>query len=73
MTKQPFIKRFGGFFKALGPGIIFAGTSVGVSHIVHSTRAGANYGFTLLGLVVLINILKYPFFEFGPRYVTATR
>ncbi|HBG61563.1 MAG: hypothetical protein A2Y03_10385 [Omnitrophica WOR_2 bacterium GWF2_38_59] len=73
MVKRVFLSRFSGFFKALGPGIIFAGTSIGVSHIVHSTRAGAIYGFTLLGLVVLINILKYPFFEFGPRYVTATQ
>ncbi|MBU0469280.1 MAG: divalent metal cation transporter [Candidatus Omnitrophica bacterium] len=73
MAKRSFMGRFSGFFKALGPGIIFAGTSIGVSHIVHSTRAGANYGFTLLGLVILINVLKYPFFEFGPRYVTATQ
>ena len=71
MMKMYRRKKLAGFFRALGPGIIFAGTSVGVSHIVHSTRAGAQYGFLLVGLVILINILKYPFFEFGPRYVFA--
>ena len=60
------------FLKTLGPGLMFAGASVGVSHIVQSTRAGANYGFALLWVVVLVNILKFPFFEYGPRYVIAT-
>ncbi len=59
------------FLKALGPGIIMAGAAVGVSHLVQSTRAGAAYGFDLIWLVLLINLLKYPFFEFGPRYAIA--
>jgi Mn2+/Fe2+ NRAMP family transporter len=59
------------FWKALGPGIIWAGAAVGVSHLVQSTRAGAGYGFELVGIVLLANILKYPFFEFGPRYAIA--
>lgn len=58
--------------KALGPGLLYAGAAVGVSHIVQSTRAGALYGFALLGFVVLVNVLKYPFFEFGARYTIAT-
>lgn len=49
-----------------------AGAAVGVSHLVQSTRAGAEYGFSLLGLVLLACILKYPFLEFGPRYAAAT-
>jgi len=60
------------FWKALGPGIIWAGAAVGVSHLVQSTRAGANYGFSLVGIVILANILKYPFFEYGPRYAAST-
>ena len=60
------------FLKALGPGLIFAGASVGVSHLVQATRAGADYGFTLLGWVILAHVIKFPFFEYGPRYVTAT-
>lgn len=58
--------------KTLGPGILFAGAAIGGSHLIQSTRAGANYGLDLLGLVLLINILKYPFFEFGHRYTAST-
>ena len=58
--------------KTLGPGILFASTCVGVSHLVQSTRAGANYGFALIGAVLLANIFKYPFFEFASRYTNAT-
>jgi len=60
------------FWKALGPGIIWAGAAVGVSHLVQSTRAGAGFGFELVWIVLLANFLKYPFFEFGPRYAIAT-
>lgn len=58
--------------RALGPGLLWAGAAVGVSHLVQSTRAGAIYGFSLVGIVLIANILKYPFFEYGPRYAAAT-
>ena len=58
--------------KKLGPGLLFAGAAIGVSHLVYSTRAGADYGWSLLWAFILINIFKYPFFEFGPRYAVAT-
>lgn len=58
--------------KTLGPGIIFAGMCIGVSHLVQSTRAGADYGFTLLIAVLAANLFKYPFFEFSSRYTGAT-
>ena len=58
--------------KTLGPGILFASTAIGVSHLVQSTQAGANFGFTLLWAILLANIFKYPFFEFGSRYANAT-
>ncbi|GAB5410549.1 MAG: divalent metal cation transporter [Balneolaceae bacterium] len=58
---------------ALGPGLIMAAAAVGVSHLVQSTRAGADYGFTLVWAVILANIFKYPFLEFGPRYAIATQ
>ncbi|MEX0915534.1 MAG: Nramp family divalent metal transporter [Wenzhouxiangellaceae bacterium] len=57
---------------AIGPGLLMAGAAVGVSHLVQSTRAGAEYGLALVGLVVLGCVLKYPFLEFGPRYAAAT-
>lgn len=56
----------------LGPGILFAGAAIGASHLVQSTRAGASYGFSLLIVVLLANLFKYPFFEYGQRYTAAT-
>jgi len=60
------------FLKALGPGLLWAGAAIGVSHFVQSTRAGASFGLELFGLVVLANVFKYPAFSFGPRYAAAT-
>jgi Mn2+/Fe2+ NRAMP family transporter len=58
--------------KNLGPGLLFAGAAIGVSHLVQSTRAGADFGFGLLWALLLVNLFKYPFFQFGPRYASAT-
>ena len=66
------VRRRSGLIKTLGPGIIYAGAAIGVSHLVQSTRAGAGYGFALLGIILLVNLFKYPFFEFGHRYSAAT-
>lgn len=63
--------RLKNLLQSLGPGLLFAGAAVGVSHLVYSTRAGANYGFGLIWLVLIANLFKYPFFEFGPRYAAA--
>ena len=62
----------GSRWRAVGPGLLFAGAAIGGSHLVQSTRAGAGWGFNLLWAVVLILILKYPFFEFAHRYTAAT-
>ncbi len=64
--------RLNNLLKTLGPGIIFAGMCIGVSHLVQSTRAGADYGFSLLIFVIAANLFKYPFFEFSSRYTAAT-
>ncbi len=58
--------------KKLGPGLLFAGAAIGVSHLVQSTRAGADFGFGLLWALIIIHIVKYPFFQFGTRYATLT-
>lgn len=60
------------FVRTLGPGVLFASTCIGVSHLVQSTRAGAVYGYSLLIVIILANVLKYPFFEFAARYTAAT-
>ncbi|KAF6244706.1 divalent metal cation transporter [Nitrosopumilus sp. b2] len=61
------------FSKTAGPGILFACTAIGVSHLVQSTRAGADYGLLILGFVVVVTLLKYPFFEYGSRYANSTQ
>ncbi len=60
------------FLLTLGPGILFASTAIGTSHLVQATRAGAEYGYALLWAILAANIAKYPFFEFGTRYANAT-
>ena len=46
--------------KSLGPGLLWAGAAIGVSHLDQSTIAGANYGFALVWAVLLANLFKYP-------------
>ncbi len=59
-------------YRYLGPGILLAGAAIGGSHLVASTQAGAQYGWSLLGILLLINLFKYPFFRYGQRYTAAT-
>lgn len=66
-------RKYKHLLKAMGPGILFASTCIGVSHLVQSTRAGADFGFQLVAFILLANIFKYPFFEFGSRYAAATK
>jgi len=65
-------RSFHNLIKVLGPGLLYAGAAIGVSHLVQSTRAGAMFNFDLVWVLVIANLLKYPFFEYGPRYATAT-
>ncbi len=54
--------------RAIGPGLIMASAAVGASHLVASTQSGALFGWQLLWLILLVNLLKYPFFRFGVQY-----
>ncbi len=54
--------------KILGPGLVYAGAAIGVSHLVQSTRAGALYSFELVIFILIANFLKLPFLEMGTRY-----
>lgn len=60
------------FLRNLGPGLLFASMAIGTSHLVLSTKAGAQYGWVMIIPIVLANIFKYPFFEFGVRYTNVT-
>ncbi|MDF3130623.1 Nramp family divalent metal transporter [Kiritimatiellaeota bacterium B1221] len=62
----------GNLLQALGPGILMAAAAVGGSHLVASTKAGAQFGWSLLIVMLLVNLFKYPFFMYGARYTAAT-
>ena len=58
--------------KAIGPGLLFASSAIGTSHLVLSTRAGAHHGMIYFWIIMIALLLKYPFYEFGPRYASST-
>ena len=58
--------------KTLGPGLTYAAAAVGVSHLIQSTRAGAYYGLEFIFAIILIHIIKYPFFLFANNYSSQT-
>ncbi|MCU0724703.1 MAG: Nramp family divalent metal transporter [Planctomycetes bacterium] len=62
----------GGFRKAFGPGVLFAAVSIGTSHLVQSTQAGAGWGLSLVPVILFALVMKYPLYEFGQRYAMAT-
>lgn len=66
------MSKFKAFLKNLGPGLLFASMAIGTSHLVLSTKAGAQYGWLMVIPIILANIFKYPFFEFGVRYTNVT-
>ncbi|GAL13935.1 putative manganese transporter [Vibrio astriarenae] len=61
-----------GFMRSLGPGVMMAAAAVGGSHLVASTKAGAIYGWQLAGLILLVNLFKYPFFKAGVQFTVGT-
>ncbi|MGF1701181.1 divalent metal cation transporter [Photobacterium makurazakiensis] len=58
--------------KSLGPGIMMATAAVGGSHLVASTKAGAIFGWQLALFILVVNLLKYPFFRAGVQYTMGT-
>ena len=72
MTKLTNASHLRSLLKTIGPGLIFASSAIGTSHLVLSTRAGAHHGMIFFWIILAALLLKYPFFEFGPRYANAT-
>jgi len=58
--------------RAMGPGVLMAAAAIGASHLVASTRAGAEFGWQLAWVILGVNLLKYPFFAAGAHYTAAT-
>lgn len=56
----------------LGPGLVYAGVAVGVSHLVQSTTAGARFGLIMMWYMAFVCLVKYPTFLFAARYTGIT-
>ncbi|APD88750.1 hypothetical protein BM524_02400 [Alteromonas mediterranea] len=67
------LARFTALLKLLGPGVLMATAAVGGSHLVASTQAGAKFGWQLALLILVVNLLKYPFFRAGVSYTISTK
>jgi len=52
--------------------LLYAGAAIGVSHLVQSTRAGAEYSWLPAIGIVFIHLAKFPFFKMGPEYAGHT-
>ena len=59
-------------YALLGPGILFAASAIGVSHLVQSTRAGAMYGLAMIPILLVACAAKYPSLLFGLLYPAHT-
>jgi Mn2+/Fe2+ NRAMP family transporter len=66
------LSKFNTRVNAFGPGLLYAGAAIGVSHLVQSTRAGASYGWWPILAIIFIHVAKYPFFRAGPSYALST-
>ena len=73
MTEQHRVAKGPFLWRLIGPALLFAGSAIGTSHLVQSTRAGALYGLALLGVILLAGVLKYPAFRFAVDYGHSTR
>ncbi len=63
---------FGWLKEKLGPGLVYAGAAVGVSHLVQATTSGANFGLIMAGYLAFVCLVKYPTFLFAARYTGIT-
>ncbi|WP_370244485.1 NRAMP family divalent metal transporter [Alteromonas abrolhosensis] len=72
-AETSFFARCIALLKLLGPGVLMATAAVGGSHLVASTQAGAKFGWQLALLILVVNLLKYPFFRAGVSYTISTK
>jgi len=72
-AETSFFARCIALLKLLGPGVLMATAAVGGSHLVASTQAGAKFGWQLVLLILVVNLLKYPFFRAGVSYTISTK
>ncbi len=53
--------------------MLYAGAAIGVSHLIQSTRAGADYGWLPVIAIIGIHLVKYPFFKAGSAYAVSAK
>ncbi|UCF38487.1 MAG: Nramp family divalent metal transporter, partial [Acidobacteriota bacterium] len=57
------------WYRILGPGVVFALTSIGPGDFVSNTAAGAVYGYSALWVLALSLVLRYVWLDTAGRYV----
>lgn len=72
MTQTPIVPAYIRYYRLLGPGILFAATAIGVSHLVQSTKAGAIYGLAMAPILLIACTAKYPSLLIGLLYPART-
>lgn len=72
MLQQATAPSLGQLFRLLGPGVLMATAAIGGSHLVAATQAGAQFGWQLALLLLLVNVVKYPFFRAGISYTVSS-
>ena len=71
-TQEQAVPVYSRYYQLLGPGILFAATAIGVSHLVQSTRAGALYGLAMMPILLIACAAKYPSLLIGLMYPART-
>lgn len=66
------MKQSGSFWSRLGPGIILAMMGIGTSHLVMVPLAGAQFGYSLLWVIIIAYISKYYVFSLSQFYTATT-
>src|SRR4051812_36720791 len=64
--------RFREMLRVLGPGIVLILSSIGPRDLITNSIAGANYGYSLLWIMVLASVARFLLMEASGRYVIAT-
>jgi Mn2+/Fe2+ NRAMP family transporter len=57
---------------AFGPGLVYLVSSIGPSDLITNSAAGANYGFSLIWVVLLSSVTMYVLLGATARYVLVT-
>jgi Mn2+/Fe2+ NRAMP family transporter len=57
---------------AFGPGLVYLVSSIGPTDLIINSAAGANYGYSLIWILLVSSVSLYVVLEATARYVLAT-